>query len=145
ARSLPLRPWLFACCRQASRAALTSSRAGRRPDAKPEPDGAAEDAGGRGTGGGGDAGNVDDGDGGGGGGDGGGGRAAGAAEAGGGRRGPVPGWRARGTRFCLVGERRRGRRARHDPNALHERSLSMTADVAPASSGPAGNCAPLCI
>jgi hypothetical protein len=61
ARSLPLRFWLFACCRQASRAALTSSRDGRRPNAKPDVDGAAEDAGGRGTGAGGDAGNVDDG------------------------------------------------------------------------------------
>jgi hypothetical protein len=61
ARSLPLRFWLFACCRQASRAALTSSRDGRRPNAKPDVDGAAEDIGGRGTGDGGDAGNVDDG------------------------------------------------------------------------------------
>jgi hypothetical protein len=61
ARSLPLSSWVLACCRQASRAALTSSRDGRRPNAKLDAGGVAEDAGGRGTGEGGDAGNVDDG------------------------------------------------------------------------------------
>jgi len=90
ARSLPLRFWPFACCRQASRAALISSRDGRRPNAKPDVDGAAEDAGGRGTGGGGDAGNTDDG-GGAGGVAGGGGWAAGASDAAGGAaEGSVP-------------------------------------------------------
>jgi hypothetical protein len=93
ARSLPLSSWVLACCRQASRAALTSSRDGRRPNAKLDADGVAEDAGGRGTGEGGDAGNVDDG------GDGGGaGCAAGASDAAGGEAGgsvagcAVAGW-----------------------------------------------------
>lgn len=79
ARSLPLSSWALACCRQASRAALTSSRDGRRPNAKLDAGGVAEDAGGRGTGEGGDAGNVDDG--------GGAGCAAGAPDAAGGEAG----------------------------------------------------------
>jgi hypothetical protein len=60
ARSLPLRSWLFACWRQASRAALTSSRDGRRPKAGNELAGGAAVAGGgaagRGVGEGGDPG-----------------------------------------------------------------------------------------
>jgi hypothetical protein len=56
ARSLPLRFWVFACCRQASRAALTSSRDGRRTAAGA----AGADVDGRGVGEGGDAGNGGD-------------------------------------------------------------------------------------
>jgi hypothetical protein len=49
------------------------------------------------------------------------------------------------TQYCLVCERKRRKRNRHDPHALHERFLSMTANVAPAVAGHAGNGAPLCI